>query len=106
MGFDGSLYADSDHFHQKIALKHQSHHLKHPKRIPHHQNALQVLKVKRHQNGFLMDPFVLTPEDTIEKIDELKHLSGFSTCPITLHGKATIGPQHTQEIKCPCVMRA
>jgi IMP dehydrogenase len=51
------------------------------------EQAAEVLKVKRHQNGFLMDPFVLTPEDTIEKIDELKHLSGFSTCPITLHGK-------------------
>jgi IMP dehydrogenase len=51
------------------------------------EQAAEVLKVKRHQNGFLMDPFVLTPEDRIEKVDELKNLCGFSTVPVTMNGK-------------------
>jgi IMP dehydrogenase len=51
------------------------------------EQAKEVLRVKRHQNGFLMDPFVLSPEDQIARVDELKHLTGFSTCPITSTGK-------------------
>jgi IMP dehydrogenase len=51
------------------------------------EQAAEVLKVKRHQNGFLMDPVVLSPEDTIEKIDEMKRTAGFSTVPITMNGK-------------------
>merc|ERR1712100_831852 len=42
---------------------------------------------KRHQNGFLMDPLVLSPEDRISKIDELKQMTGFSTVPITKNGR-------------------
>merc|ERR1711939_903285 len=34
-----------------------------------------------------MDPLVLSPEDRIEKIDELKLTTGFSTVPITMNGK-------------------
>jgi IMP dehydrogenase len=51
------------------------------------EQAAEVLKVKRHQNGFLMDPMVLSPEDRISKIDEMKAMSGFSTVPITMNGK-------------------
>merc|ERR1719375_1167173 len=51
------------------------------------EQAAEVLKVKRHQNGFLMDPMVLSPEDRIEKVDELKMMTGFSTVPITMNGK-------------------
>merc|ERR1719359_514566 len=34
-----------------------------------------------------MDPMVLSPEDRIEKVDELKYATGFSTVPITMNGK-------------------
>merc|ERR1719331_9260 len=51
------------------------------------EQAAEVLKVKRHQNGFLMDPMVLSPEDRIDKVDELKAMTGFSTVPITMNGK-------------------
>jgi len=51
------------------------------------EQAAEVLKVKRHQNGFLMDPLVLSPEDRISKIDELKQMTGFSTVPITKNGR-------------------
>merc|ERR1719487_1746223 len=51
------------------------------------EQAAEVLKVKRHQNGFLMDPIMLSPEDRIEKIDEMKRTAGFSTVPITMNGK-------------------
>jgi IMP dehydrogenase len=51
------------------------------------EQAEEVLKVKRHQNGFLMDPMVFSPEDRLEKIYELKETNGFSTVPITMNGK-------------------
>lgn len=51
------------------------------------EQASEVLKVKRHQNGFIMDPLVLSPTDTISRIDELKRTHGFSTVPITDNGK-------------------
>lgn len=51
------------------------------------EQANEVSKVKRHQNGFLMDPMVFSPEDRLEKIYELKETSGFSTVPITMNGK-------------------
>jgi IMP dehydrogenase len=51
------------------------------------EQAEEVLKVKRHQNGFLMDPIVLSPDDRIERVDELKRTSGFSTVPVTMNGK-------------------
>merc|ERR1719181_1520414 len=51
------------------------------------EQAKEVLRVKRHQNGFLMDPFVLGPEDQIVRVDELKNMTGFSSCPVTSTGK-------------------
>jgi IMP dehydrogenase len=46
----------------------------------------EVLKVKRYENGFIIDPMVLSPEHTIEDIDIIKKRYGFSGIPITESG--------------------
>jgi IMP dehydrogenase len=51
-----------------------------------HQQVAQVSKVKRYENGFINDVYVLSPTDPISKIDEVKKTMGFSTVPITETG--------------------
>lgn len=60
--------------------------------IIHNNNTIeeqvhQVKKVKRYENGFINDPMVLSPQDTIAAIDEIKDKYGFSGIPITENGK-------------------
>jgi IMP dehydrogenase len=60
--------------------------------IIHYNNTIEeqvdeVKKVKRFENGFIMDPIVLSPDHTIEDIDEIKEKYGFSGIPITENGK-------------------
>lgn len=60
--------------------------------IIHYNNTIEeqvdeVKKVKRFENGFIMDPLVLSPDHTIEDIDEIKEKYGFSGIPITEDGK-------------------
>ncbi len=60
--------------------------------IVHYNNTIEeqvdeVKKVKRFENGFIMDPIVLSPEDTIKDIDSIKEKYGFSGIPITEDGK-------------------
>lgn len=49
--------------------------------------AAEVRKVKRYENGFIVNPLVLSPENTIEDIDLIKEHYGFSGIPITEDGK-------------------
>jgi len=51
------------------------------------EQAEEVKKVKRFENGFIMDPIVLSPDDTITAIDLIKEKYGFSGIPITENGK-------------------
>lgn len=51
--------------------------------------ASQVAMVKRYRNGFIMDPFVLSPNHTVDDADEIRRLWDVSTIPITEHG--TVG---------------
>jgi len=46
-----------------------------------------VSKVKRYENGFIMDPFVLGPHNTVAEIDAIKAKHGYSSIPITENGK-------------------
>lgn len=60
--------------------------------IIHYNNSVEeqvdeVKKVKRFENGFIMDPLVLSPDHTIADIDEIKEKYGFSGIPITEDGK-------------------
>lgn len=58
----------------------------------HYNNTIEeqveeVKKVKRFENGFIMDPMVLSPENTMADIDRIKERYGFSGVPVTENGK-------------------
>nr|CEL67492.1 TPA: Inosine-5'-monophosphate dehydrogenase [Neospora caninum Liverpool] len=43
----------------------------------------EVQKVKRYENGFILDPFVLRPTDTVADVYRIKERYGYSSVPIT-----------------------
>jgi len=47
----------------------------------------EVMRVKRYENGFILDPFTVGPEATLSQLDEIKRNFGFSGCPVTETGK-------------------
>eukprot|EP00922_Rhytidocystis_sp_ex-Travisia-forbesii_P027268 GHVS01039970.1.p1 GENE.GHVS01039970.1~~GHVS01039970.1.p1 ORF type:complete len:590 (+),score=102.92 GHVS01039970.1:140-1909(+) len=47
----------------------------------------EVDKVKRFENGFIMEPFVLRPDNTVADIDAIKELHGYSSVPVTANGR-------------------
>ncbi|HOD16428.1 MAG TPA: IMP dehydrogenase [Spirochaetota bacterium] len=60
--------------------------------IIHYNNTIEeqaehVRKVKRFENGFINDPIVLSPGNTLSDIDRIKERYGFSGIPITENGK-------------------
>jgi IMP dehydrogenase len=59
--------------------------------IIHYNNTIQqqadeIKKVKRFENGFILSPLVLSPNHTIADIDLIKFKYGFSGIPITENG--------------------
>ncbi len=51
------------------------------------QQAMEVDKVKRNENGVIIDPFYLSPDNTLEEADELMGKYKISGVPITVDGK-------------------
>ncbi|GIK52747.1 MAG: inosine-5'-monophosphate dehydrogenase [Planctomycetota bacterium] len=47
----------------------------------------EVRKVRRFENGFILDPVVLSPDHSVADVDRIKREQGFSGIPITADGK-------------------
>ncbi|KAK2879448.1 hypothetical protein FQN49_000859 [Arthroderma sp. PD_2] len=50
------------------------------------EQAEMVRKVKRYENGFILDPVVLSPKTTVAEAKELKQKWGFGGFPVTENG--------------------
>ncbi|MGE3163435.1 MAG: IMP dehydrogenase [Planctomycetota bacterium] len=47
------------------------------------EQAAEVRRIKRFENGFITEPIVLGVRDTIQQVDEIRRRHGFSGIPIT-----------------------
>ena len=47
----------------------------------------QVTKVKKYQHGFVLDPYVLSPNHSVQDVLDCKSKFGFCGIPITHNGK-------------------
>ncbi len=61
------------------------------KNMPPEQQAEEVLRVKKFENGFIENPFVLLPEDTIEKVVRVRKERGFNKIPIVDRHNVFVG---------------
>lgn len=52
------------------------------------EQASMVKKVKSFENGFIMDPITLSPQNTVKDARNIKSKYGFSSIPITKDGRS------------------
>ena len=50
------------------------------------EQATEVAKVKRFENGFILDPMVISPEDTIQDVYDIRAEHGYKALPVTEDG--------------------
>ncbi len=63
------------------------------------EQAIEVDKVKRSENGVITDPFYLSPEHTLEDANELMAKYRISGVPITIDGKKLVGIITNRDLK-------
>ena len=67
--------------------------------VIHHNCSVEdqadmVRKVKRYENGFILDPVVLSPDTTIGEAKDLKEKWGFGGFPITGQSSLNVAEYH------------
>jgi len=55
--------------------------------MPAEEQAKEVLRVKKYESGFIMDPICISPMMTLAEVDELRQKCGFTGFPITEDGR-------------------
>lgn len=55
--------------------------------LPIEEQALEVLKVKRFESGFIIDPLCIPPDTTLADLDRIRSQKGFTGFPVTETGK-------------------
>jgi IMP dehydrogenase len=63
------------------------------------EQADEVDKVKRSENGVITDPFYLSPEHTLQDANELMAKYRISGVPITINGKKLVGIITNRDLK-------
>ncbi|MFT4146937.1 MAG: IMP dehydrogenase [Mobilitalea sp.] len=63
------------------------------------EQAEEVDKVKRSENGVITDPFYLSPEHTLQDANELMSKYRISGVPITVNGKKLVGIITNRDLK-------
>lgn len=58
------------------------------KNLTPEEQARQVRKVKRYENGFIRSPLVVSPDDTLEKVMQIRDQYGYKAIPVTKDGKS------------------
>mmetsp|Transcript_39317 Transcript_39317/g.88394 ORF Transcript_39317/g.88394 Transcript_39317/m.88394 type:complete len:538 (+) Transcript_39317:89-1702(+) len=55
--------------------------------LPVELQVQEILKVKKYESGFIMEPVCISPKMTLEEVDKLRASFGFTGFPVTEDGK-------------------